>query len=290
MTTRHAAIVAIILYTGCGPQLDQLVSRHHYREAICAAHDGSTEDRTHVIRALAADAGTHLHVDMIGAEHLEPLLGDATGDVMRRTRFARVRVQTNLLPVDDLHVAVAFSHGGGGPASTPVGWTSLARATRERLPPKVRRSTYLHGGSALKALGALVTLGASLPFTTFRTRVVEVDAPDSAYRTFAPLAHALHRAMAGHTPCRAVPADGDRAVGTSCTWYLAIEPDHERRLRLDVTATYSAKRLRRHDEHCVVEQTASIPLGRVVDLDATTDRLFGARMRELAELTWWPRP
>jgi hypothetical protein len=275
--------LAWLVLAACGPQLDRLVEQRHYREAICAASDGSAEDRDVVKRALAADAGVLVHVEMIRAEHLWPLLGSSTDDVMQRARFARVRVQSNQLPVDDIDIDVAFLHDRE-PASLPISWTSLASATAERLPDKRTRRTYNHPGTYLKAIGALFTFGLSLALIDERT--VEVDAPDSAYRGTAPRAHALRHAMLEARSCAERPAFHGRATGVSCEWYVAIDPAPQRELSLEVTVRYAAAREQRHgSDRCRLAETSTIRLGPAADLDAKTSWLFGPRMRELSRLT-----
>lgn len=277
MTARHACWAAVLVVAGCGPQLDQLVAKRHYREAICAAHDGSAGDRDAVQRALAADARALVHVDMMRTEQLARVVGDAAEAVTRRARFARIRVRTDVLPVDDLEVAAAFTRGGRELASVPVNWSSLAAATGEPLPPQVARTTYAHPGTTLKVLGAVLTAGALLPFIRFDQREILVDAPRSEYDKLAPRASALLDAMAEYRFC----VEGS-ARGISCSWFVAIGGiDPSARIQLDVMLRYRAKRTR-YPDACTVEQTISIPLGRVAELDATTARIFGSQMRPLA--------
>ncbi|MBA3540030.1 MAG: hypothetical protein H0T79_10410, partial [Deltaproteobacteria bacterium] len=226
------------------------------------------------------------HVEMVRAEHLERLLGSATDDVNRRARFARVRVQTNVLPVDEVRPRIALSHADRSRAGTPITWSALAAATHERLPPQVTRSTYMHLGTIAKAVGAFFTLGMSLPFTTFTTRQVLVDAPDEAYLALAPLAHALHTAMQRSQPCSIIPAREGGGVGAACEWFVMLDPD-PRAVQLDVTLTYVAQRNHQRyapPKSCVLEATASIELGRVDELDARTAQLFGLRTRTLGQL------
>src|SRR5688572_19465624 len=90
------------LLAGCGPSLSGLVREKHYREAVCAAHDGSDSDKRAVARALGVDAGLYVHVHVVPKEELRAILGDATDKVSARAQLARVRVQSNRLPVDEV--------------------------------------------------------------------------------------------------------------------------------------------------------------------------------------------
>jgi hypothetical protein len=58
---------------------------------------------------------------------------------------------------------------------------------------------------------------------------------------------------------------------------------------LALTLRYRANRVHRDDDvrpeaACSLERTARVSLGYAADLDATADRVFGGKMRELAAL------
>src|SRR6185503_13530737 len=101
---KRAAIAIALLALGCGPSLKELLPQKHYREAVCYAHDGWASDRGEVLRALTADAEVTLHVHALTRDELLGVLGDATEPIASRATLARVRVQTNALPVDGLDV------------------------------------------------------------------------------------------------------------------------------------------------------------------------------------------
>ena len=292
MMRRFAA--ALCCLAGCGPNLSQLVADHHYREAICGAQDGSRGDREVVGAALEADAGLAVHVAMVPTAQLEPLLGDQAVAMSARGRFARISLQINALPVDGVSPRVAIT-AASGRTSAPVAWDALLRITGEERPPNRTGTSYATGRNLL----AILTLGMTIPFTGLSSRTVEVPPPDDDYRTTAPRAYALFQAMA-RTGCDWVPAAGDRQgwgqqgrqgqqgqQGVTCRAFVAIAPGTETaELTLSLAFWSQRKTWQGADlpETCTVERTVAVPLGRLDELDATTVRMFGARMRSVADL------
>jgi len=259
------AALAVLALAACGPPLAPLLEHRHYREAICAGADGFAGDRAAVRRALAANAEAQLHVEMVPVASVAELV---TG----RVRFARVRLQTNALPVDNMQASAAISHGAH------VDWRVLAAATGEQLPPNRIAYTYLNGNTMLKGLAAMLTFGASLPFTRFEQRAVEVAPTPTDYLAIAPHATALHAVMT-ERGCGDVGLAG---TGLSCEWLVAIDAAPADDIVLDLAVDYVAHR---HDpddrDACRVGDTIRIPLGRAGELDATTARMFGPRARRI---------
>jgi len=277
---RSRCLLALAV-TGCAPNLSRLATDHHYREAICGAHDGSSTDRAEVGHALDGDTAVMLHVRMLQDDELAPFASSLAG----RARFARVVLQTNALPVDGLDVSVAFTNEHDRLAEL-VAWEPLARVTGETLPAKRETTTYATRANGWRVLGAFFTLGTSLLVAPLREGSAEVDAPDADYLAVAPVAHALYHAMPNH--CDAVGADGE--LGASCHWFFVVPRRAQEPVRLDVKLHYTAHRRDRSGEPldhdtCVVERVHTIELGKLDALDATTKRVFGAGMRPLAELT-----
>ncbi len=276
--------------TGCGPQLQTLASQHHYREAVCAAADGSGDDRDFVRRALVGDLNPQLHVEVVRPDQLDRALA-GRGDLDRitgRVRFVRVRLETNVLPVDDLDADITFTSNGVVVAA-PIEWSTLAAITEEKLPPQETYSTYAHSGTAWRGLAAFFTLGMSLPFTTFRKRSYSADAPLPVYERTAPAAFRLRAAMLDGHGCRHSLARTS-GNGLTCTWYAALDPATAGPIQLDLTLAYSAQRVRHRDswrtqDGCRVTHPIAIQLGEIRTLEARTTRTFGPRMRPLRELT-----
>ncbi|MBA2540400.1 MAG: hypothetical protein H0V17_12240 [Deltaproteobacteria bacterium] len=280
------ALLALAL-VGCGPNLQTLASKRHYREAVCAANDGSGDDRAFVRRALTKDADPHIHVEVVRHDQLaRALAGASSGErdrIAGRAQFVRVQLRTHVVPVDGLDASVDLVEPGGGSLGHPATWEQLAEVTGEKLPPKQTHSSYLHGGTLLRGAAAFFTLGLSLPFTTFRRRSYETDAPDEAYLMSAPLAHALRDATAYGGGCRAVPSRST-GHGLACTWYLAIDPaDRQREVALSVSLAYRSAR--KTEGHCAVRETQTIKLGRIDALAQRTTKTFGPRMRALRDFT-----
>jgi hypothetical protein len=280
--------LAIIALCGCGPNLHALAEHRHYREAICAARDGSSGDRDEIGAALDADAGLVVHVQAVSPTQLAALLGNDAAPIAERARFVRVEVQTSSLPVDGLTLGTELDDGAT-PIASRVNWESLARITGETLPPKTRDTTYLTNGNVVRGLGAFLTLGLA-PLATavmgssyFKPGVVEVDAPDAEYKERAPRAHTLYHAMEDRDCTHTGPLSRD-ATGARCTWFFAMDRDVRAAAELKVIVRYSATRADDHDPPCIVERVRRISLGHAADLDTTVEQMFGSQMRTLDEI------
>jgi hypothetical protein len=294
MKRAAALMIAVALLGGCGPSLRGLVTAKHYREAICAAHDGSEAEQKTVLRALNEDAGIHVHVHVLSADELRPVLGDSTGAVSKRAQLARVRAQSNALPIDQLTLDVSWKTARGEIAALPVAWESLALATREKLPPRRKVSTYLTGWNLLKLGGAIFTGGLSLPFTEFNAEIVEVDAPLHEYQESAPLASALLASMpSGGCRRPRTTAAGADPPGQICDWYFVIDQLSGAPIELEVRSRYTAMRRggdlsdtteRGLKKRCYVERASRISLGETRTLTETSRAMFGARMAPLGEV------
>jgi hypothetical protein len=281
--------LAIIALSGCGPNLHALAEHRHYREAICAARDGSSGDRDEIGAALDADAGLVVHVQAVSPTQLAGVLGNDAAPISERARFVRVEVQTSSLPIDGLTLGAELDDGAT-PIASRVNWESLARITGETLPPKRRDTTYLTNGNVLRGLSAFLTmglapLGAALighPYT-FDSQVVEIDAPDGEYAKRAPRTHALFHAMEDRNCSHTGPLSHD-ATGARCTWFFAMDRDVRAAAELKVIVRYSATRADDHAPPCIVERVRRISLGHAADLDTTVEQMFGSRMRTLDEI------
>lgn len=293
---------AAALLGGCGPSLSSLVRERHYREAVCAAHDGSDDDKGAVARALGADAGLYVHVYVVPKEELRAILGDATDNVSARAQFARVRVQSNKLPLDDIALDAFITAPGGEIAGAPVRWDTLALATSETLPPTrtERRETYVTGANLLKAGGAVLTMGLSMLFMDFTPETFEVDVTHEDYPRALPLAAALRGSMPP-SGCQRLGGGGapgsSDGVGQRCDFYLVVETLADMSGTLNIRARYVAMRekLREYESpeeekerRCVVEGVSRVPLGPLHEIGEATKKIFGPEMRPVAEVTSGP--
>lgn len=279
-----------IALCACGPQLETLASQRHYREAVCAANDGSGDDRAYVHRKLIADLDPKLHVEVVSSHQVRNAL-DGLGDldqITERVRFLRVRLESNVVPIDSVgaEIAITAKHQLAG---APIDWSVLAAITGEQLPPPETYSTYVHPGTFWKGLAAFFTAGISLKFTTFRKRTYAAEPSDAAYERTAPTAYRLRAAMLGGRGCDRAPSR-TKGSGMTCTWFVALDPSTVDPLQLEIAFAYAANRQPdthhtwRDPESCTVTQTTTVPLGRLRELGDRTMRTYGSRMRPLREL------
>lgn len=276
---RRAIVAVVVVASGCAPRLSELVEKHHYREAVCAAYEGGAEERAFVTQAIARDGRAHLHVETVHGMHLERVLGP-DDPMIGVARFARVKLQLDAIPVDDVSASISLRDAKGDVAAVPLSRRALVALTGEALPSPVTFSTYRHMGTFWRVVGVLFSLGMSLPFTEFRERTFSVAAPDVHFQASAPRAHALLHAM--RSGCTIVPSRrGTTSKGLSCEWFVSIIAAREQMMHLDVTLSYSANRVR-GDPACEVAWTSSITLGRADELALSLSRRFGGRMRPLA--------
>ena len=283
----------LVAFTACcAPSFSGLVANRNYREAICAAADGG-EDRQELLRdALEEDAAVYAHVHVVSDSELTPVLGDSSSAVSQRARFARVRLRTNNLPIEDLEIDAAILDASGGSGAAPVSWETLAWATQEVLPPSQTRRTYITAGNMLRLIAATATVGLSLLFSPFRAEEVEVAAPPSEFRRVAPLASALHEAM-GSGGCRAltVPTTGGATprAGRTCEGFYMLDSSPTADWRLEVRQRFISHRigsdLPEEDRNCAVETVSVVPLGQGSAIESRARETFGEQMRLLSEIS-----
>jgi hypothetical protein len=267
---------------GCAPRVATLVEHKHYREAICAAHDGGARRRDRVSEALANDTGLYLHVERLEAAELAPIVGSGAtaAALLERVHLVRIRARTNTLPIDDLGFDLSIQGDQQGAAAAPLAWETLAFATGEPIPGPRRYETYATLGNALRAVGAVVTVGMSLPFTRWGKRTVEMPAPLETYEQQMPVAAALMRGL-GLARCEGAglsPRDGD--AGLSCVGYFVFDRSPGTRWSLVLTTLYVAGRGTPPDPTCTYHRVTSVEIGTA---DEWSGR-FGPRMREVGEL------
>jgi hypothetical protein len=272
---RALAIAVSLAATGCGATIAELVQHRHYREAICAGDEGNATDRREVTDALWRDAALHLHVHDVTSSELEPVLAEHTERVMRRARFLRVRLQTNVLPVDGWDLRLELTDTVGVAHAAPLGYPSLAFATDETLPPSRLVETYGTGDNVLKGIAAVLTLGMSLPFTEFRPGLVETGPTPMDYAKSAPLATSLRDALGTET-CDRPGWATSRAASHRCEAFFVLENRPRARWQLHIEQTFAASRVGVEspddDEAvCRIARRSRIDLGSNVEA-------FGPRM------------
>lgn len=280
--TRTLALACALL-AGCGPALPGLVADRHYREALCAAHDGDDHDRAVVRDALQRDAGILLHVHVASAAELRGELGDDTAGVMARARFVRVIAQSDVLPIDAVQLSASFGNDAGQVSGLAAAWPTLAWMTGETLPPRRTTQTWITGRNVLAAGAALFSAGLSLFFEGFRPETIEVDAPPSEYHRVAPHASAL-RALSEAAACQEHRLSSVDGAGQRCAWYFVLDAASASPVTLHLTARFEAHRvgaIAASERACVVERAWEVPLGAVTSVEETALARFGAEMRAI---------
>ncbi len=267
---------------GCAPRVSTLLEHKHYREAICAAHDGAERRRARVSEALAHDTGLYLHAERVEEGELAAILGStaAAAAVLGRVELVRIRARTNELPIDDLGLDLSIRGDRMGAAAGPLGWETLAFATGETIPGPQRYETYATLGNALRAAGAVLTLGVSLPFTRWGKRTVESDAPLEAYEQQMPIAAALMRAL-GPPRCEGAGLSASEGgAGLSCLGHFVFDRSAETRWTLVLTTMYVTGGGLPKAPACSHRMVSTVEIGRIGEWRER----FGPRMRRIDEL------
>lgn len=297
MSRRPATLVLAALACasaiGCGGSLPAAVSAKHYREAICGAFDGSDSDRAFVADALASDADVFVYAHVVTGEELATILPADAAKVHARAHFVRVVVQSNELPVDGLELFGGFRGRGKEVVAAPIDWTSMAWVTDEKLPPKHAETTSITAGNIGRIALAGLTMGLSLPFTSFDRRTIMVDAPHAEYERMAPKATALVDAFSGRGGCRltTLVERGGGLTGQRCEGWFVIERANPASIELHVATTYTSKRIgvdstaRDEDRICTVKSDRALDLGSAIELQRTVASLWPGPGRSIEELT-----
>lgn len=275
MNPRVAALSAFSLafaLSACGPSVRSLVDGRHYREAVCAAHDGV--DRALVTDALARDTGLTLHVQS---------LSDSTLDAVNRSRavahqppvqLLRVDAQSNQLPLDRLELEATIDNDEGLARGALVTLTSALLVTGERIAPGHTVETYLTPSNALRGLAALVTGGLALFVSPMQRERYTVGPTWTEITRTAPMAAALDH-VAEHAGCANI-AVADRHA--RCRWYFFVAAEPSERIELAITTRYTAQRsdYQRTLQTCSLTRTQRRALGTAGALSATLSQTFGA--------------
>lgn len=292
-----ALIAAAMTLSACGPSVSYLVEKKHYREAICAAQDGSNSNKEFVRKALANDSEIYFHAYVLGEDELKPILGDSTAEVMSRAHFVQINIQGNTLPIERTFASVGFKRGLTTNVASNISWDSLAWVTKETLPPKHTRSTYATGDNILKGIGVFLSAGLLLPFVSFKEGAYEVDAPIEEYKAKAPKATALYQSLPSRG-CVATslgsPNGVDASSGLDCSSIYVLQRQPGSNWSAIVSLAYLTARLkgdvddgsgRGQTKRCMLERTSEIPLGEDSQLGSITRQKFKADvMRPIREV------
>lgn len=273
---RTLGVLAISL-SACAPSVRDLVSHHHYREAVCAASEGA--EPALVRRSLLRDLRVQLHAQVVRHGTIEALSSQRAARSHRVLRLVRVDLQTDALPIDALSIEGSLSTDGDSMSVRPATIDSLAQLTRERLPRDRVASTYFTGPNVLRGMAALVTGGISLLFSPMQRESYTIaPRPDEIARA-APLAWDIGQHVHRHG-CARGPNGAVR-----CQWYAIVDEVAIAPLELRLSLQYGADSVGSR-RGCVIDQSVSVALGLVGTLEHTLPQRFGDRARPLDELTW----
>jgi hypothetical protein len=256
-----------LVVAACGPSLAELLPAHHYREAVCLANQGSDADRATVLRSLETTGNVLVHVAIV-----PPFPDYPSG-----TRFARVTLQSDRLPLDGLGIDVA--HG--------LRYADLLALTKEPPPPKRRVSTRLTTHNVGVGLALLFTGGLwLLTNPRFNREIVEVEPDEADYMTKTPRAYALRQSMPDAGECGewlSGYAEGSHAyVSFRCERYVIVPADGTIDLGVHFEAFKRSDEAPTRDDVCHVQRVAHLALGP--DVEARTKTIFGAGMRRLRDV------
>lgn len=283
MKPYRSLLLVPFFLAGCGPSVHGLVQAKHYREAVCAAQDGTADDQDLVARALDKDADIYVHVHTVSENELQPILGLDTLTALERGRIVRVSLQSNILPLDNLELSAKFTTANGKTSGVPADWPTLAWLTHEKLPPKRKAETYVTGENFLKSLGVLFTAGFSLLFTNFHPATYEIDAQPWEFKQSAPKAYALHETtqQGGCSKHRA-----SAGAGKKCAFYFILDTVSKEPVSLQIDVNYISMRKtsKSEGERCVVPRSATVPLGKPQEIEKISRERFGDRMQPVRAL------
>ena len=274
--TRMLGVLALSL-SACAPSVRDLVSQHHYREAVCAASEGA--EPALVRRAMLRDLRVQLHAQVVRDATIEALSSQRAARSQRVLRLVRVDLQTDALPIDALEIEGTLSTDGDSLSVRPATIGALAQLTREPLPRERVGSTYLTGANLLRGMAALATGGLSLVFSPMQRESYAIaPRPDEIARA-APLAWNIGLHVHRHGCARAPNG------ATRCQWYAIVDEVATAPLELRLALQYGAGN-HGSSRGCVIEDSVSVALGFVGALEQTLAERFGERALPLDELTW----
>jgi hypothetical protein len=291
MKSRCIWLLAPLVFGGCAPNVQALLQAKHYREAVCAAHDGGSYDEQLVGQALDLDADVHVNVHAVSDAELQPILGLDTPAASSRGRLVRVNLQSNVLPVDDIELEAGFFTEDEKVAAVPADWDSLAWMTNEKLPAKHVSQTYLTYANLGRLGFALVTIGISTLFTEFEPEKYLTDAPLEEFEQRAPDASALHRTTE-QGGCKGIQAA--EGTGKRCTSYFILDSVSKSPVSMQIQARYvsfrqTGKREKIDEERCVLPRSVRLPLGTPQEIEKITRERFGDRMLPVGAVVRAPK-
>jgi hypothetical protein len=248
------------LSAGCGPSLSTLVKEKRYGEAMCAAVEGTVEERGKVAEMLLEDMELALDVRVVDRERLAGVVGDGAADIADRFALLEVRTMRRRLPLSGQRVAVTSRAGA------PLGAPTLTLMTGEPVPP----AQPVCGRTPLAWAGNVTRRG--------RGDCVLTDMEPDAYRDEAPVAAALAEAFAAEQGCAVTSG----AAGEHCLGYMVLDRQAKSAVSLDVHVTWWTEgggcRLARRTAVFVVH------VGDAHTIDSDVAARFARGARTLAEL------
>jgi hypothetical protein len=270
------ALFALAL-VACGPSVRTLVEHRHYREAVCAAHEG--HDRAFVIDALGRDTALAVHAQRVRTPAVDQRNERRAAEHLAPVALVRVDAQSNVLPLDRVNVEARVLDADHVPRGVIASFTTSLMMTRERLPPSRRVHTYITPANFLRGFAAALTGGLALAVSPMQREWVTVEPTPAEIAMTAPLAMRLLESVQQSSCVESTPGQHN----ARCRWYFFVAAREDEQLSLELTTRYVAHRSNydRTARACHVDRTLVRSLGAAGSLDATLVQRFGHRAIEL---------
>lgn len=268
-----ALTITALSLTACGPSVRSLVAHRHYREAVCAAHEG--RDRALVTEALARDSALAVHAQRVRAPAVDQLNERRAAEHLPAVALVRVDAQSNVMPLDRVSIEARILDEERAPRGASASFSTALMMTRERLPPSHTVQTYLTPTNFLRGFAAVLTGGLALAVSPMQREWVTIDPTPTEVARAAPLAMRLLESVQQSGCVESTPGQHN----ARCRWYFFVAARDDETLSLELTTRYVAHRsnYERSSQTCHVDRTIVHALGAAGALDATLANTFGQR-------------
>lgn len=295
-----AAVIAAT--SACAPNIQGLIAKHQYAEALCAtngAYRGDKANAPQVEAALEKSVAPQVHVQLLSKLQLQVLVGEQADALHKKAIFMRTVHAVNKTAIPKVSVAVSLHAGTKQLPLIADSRSALAKLTGEKLPMPVTvgphiitRGIHSAQSAAHEAAKPFAILGGALiqaltlgilPWVTAaagwkgprkpQPRIIKPNKRDYACR--APKAETLYQ--------RFVTDNRDCSDGKICTtWSFYERPPAGTQLTLVTRVTY-LDRVTHLFDACSLTTELRQPLADG-DPERALRAIFGSSARTLASL------